>query len=122
MEVSIHVDGNSAAGAFAEVLGFDVTVATLTCAGCGRSAAFAESHVYDRAPGIVVRCRPANTCWHGWRGPRRMCGWTFAGPTPGGYRWRADDSGQPGVMSGAHRTQEQFGSHESVCSEGRRLR
>lgn len=56
MEEPIHVDGNSAAGAFAEVLGFDVTVATLTCAGCGRAGAFAESHVYDRAPGIVVRC------------------------------------------------------------------
>ena len=51
-----HVDGNAAAGAFAEVLGFDVTTATLTCAGCGCVAAFAESHVYHRAPGIVVRC------------------------------------------------------------------
>ena len=51
-----HVDGNAAAGAFADVLGFDVTTATLTCAGCGRAVAFAESHVYDRAPGIVVRC------------------------------------------------------------------
>jgi ribosomal protein S27E len=51
-----HVDGNAAGGAFADVLGFDVTTATLTCAGCGRARAFAESHVYDRAPGIVVRC------------------------------------------------------------------
>jgi len=51
-----HVDGNAAAGAFAEVLRFDVTTAELTCGGCGRVAAFAESHVYHRAPGIVVRC------------------------------------------------------------------
>jgi hypothetical protein len=51
-----HVDGNAAAGAFAEVLGFDVTTAMLACAGCGRIAAFAESHVYSQAPGIVVRC------------------------------------------------------------------
>ena len=51
-----HVDGNAAAGAFAEVLGCDVTTATLTCAGCGRVGVFAESHVYHRAPGIVVRC------------------------------------------------------------------
>jgi ribosomal protein S27E len=51
-----HVDGNAAAGAFAEVLGFDVTAATLTCAGCGRVGVFAETHVYHRAPGIVVRC------------------------------------------------------------------
>ena len=51
-----HVDGNAAAGAFADVLGIDVTTATLTCAECGCVAAFAESHVYHRAPGIVVRC------------------------------------------------------------------
>jgi len=51
-----HVDGNAAGGAFAEVLGFDVTTTTLTCAGCGCVGAFAESHVYNRAPGIVVRC------------------------------------------------------------------
>jgi hypothetical protein len=56
MTEQTHVDGNAVAGAFAEVLGFDVTTATLTCAGCGRVGAFAESHVYHRAPGIVVRC------------------------------------------------------------------
>lgn len=52
-----HVDGNAAAGAFGDVLGFDVTTATLTCAGCGRVEPFAESDVYHRGPGIVVRCR-----------------------------------------------------------------
>ncbi|MGD1252973.1 DUF6510 family protein [Mycobacterium seoulense] len=51
-----HVDGNAAGGAFADVLGFDVTTAMLTCAGCGHVEAFAESHVYLRGPGIVVRC------------------------------------------------------------------
>ena len=57
MTVLTHVDGNAAAAAFADVLGFDVTTATLTCADCGCGAPFAESHVYHRAPGIVVRCR-----------------------------------------------------------------
>jgi ribosomal protein S27E len=56
MTEPMHVDGNAVAGAFAEVVGFDVTTATLTCAGCGRIGAFAETHVYHRAPGIVVRC------------------------------------------------------------------
>lgn len=51
-----HVDGNAAAGAFSEVLGFDVTAATLTCVGCDCVIAFAESRVYHRGPGIVVRC------------------------------------------------------------------
>jgi Family of unknown function (DUF6510) len=56
MTEPMHVDGNAAAGAFADVLGVDVTTATLTCAACGRAGAFAECHVYHRAPGIVVRC------------------------------------------------------------------
>jgi len=51
-----HVDGNAVAGAFTDVLGFDVTTATLTCAGCHRPAVFAEAHVYRGGPGIVVRC------------------------------------------------------------------
>ena len=51
-----HVDGNAVAGAFAAVLGFDVTTATLTCGKCCRARAFAETHVYHRAPGIVVCC------------------------------------------------------------------
>jgi hypothetical protein len=51
-----YVDGSGAAGDFADLLGFDVTTATLTCGGCDRAVAFAESHVYNRGPGIVVRC------------------------------------------------------------------
>lgn len=56
MSEPMMVDGNAAAGAFAEALGFDATTAMLTCAGCARVAPFAECHVYNRAPGIVVRC------------------------------------------------------------------
>jgi hypothetical protein len=56
MTAPIHVDGNAVAAAFTDILGFDVTTAMLTCEGCGRAAAFAESHVYERAPGIVARC------------------------------------------------------------------
>jgi hypothetical protein len=56
MTTPAHVDGNAAAGAFQEVLGFDVTTASLTCADCGRAGTFAEAHVYQRAAGIVVRC------------------------------------------------------------------
>lgn len=51
-----YVDGNAAGGAFAAVLGFDVTTMMVICAGCGWAGSFAESRVYNRAPGIVVRC------------------------------------------------------------------
>ncbi|HEX6357004.1 DUF6510 family protein [Actinophytocola sp.] len=50
------VDGNSAAGMFAEALGLDITTAVVTCAGCGRGGPFAETHVYDQGPGVVARC------------------------------------------------------------------
>jgi hypothetical protein len=44
-----HVDGNAAAGDVADVLGFDVTTASLAFAGCGRVGVFAETQVYHPA-------------------------------------------------------------------------
>jgi hypothetical protein len=52
----MHIDGNGAAGMFAEALGIDITTAVVTCAGCGRVGPFAETHVYDQGPGVVARC------------------------------------------------------------------
>jgi hypothetical protein len=52
----MHIDGNGAAGVFAEALGLDITTAVVTCAGCGNGGPFAETHVYDHGPGVVVRC------------------------------------------------------------------
>jgi hypothetical protein len=51
-----YVDGNAAAGVFAEAFGTEVSAATLTCARCGQAGRFADRHVYDRGPGVVVRC------------------------------------------------------------------
>ena len=51
-----YVDGNRAAGLLAEAFGRDVTDAVGVCDECGRRHAMAESHVYDRAPGLVMRC------------------------------------------------------------------
>jgi hypothetical protein len=51
-----YVDVNAAAGELSRVFAFDVTTATGECAGCGRTAVFAEARVYLRAPGMVVRC------------------------------------------------------------------
>jgi len=50
------LDGNAAAGELAAVFAFDVTTAIGQCAGCGRTAALAETRVYMRAPGTIVRC------------------------------------------------------------------
>lgn len=50
------LDGNVVGGVLAEVFAVDVTAAVGRCAGCGRTAALAETRVYVDAPGTVVRC------------------------------------------------------------------
>ncbi|HEY0449230.1 DUF6510 family protein [Actinophytocola sp.] len=58
--MSTFIDGNGAAGMFAEALGIDVTTAVVTCAACGATGPFAESRVYE-GPGVVARCAPCGS-------------------------------------------------------------
>ena len=51
------LDGNAIAGQLVEVFGVELTTATGVCGTCGASARVAETAVYLRAPGTVVRCR-----------------------------------------------------------------
>jgi len=51
------LDGNAIAGLLHDVFGAEMTTAVGTCATCGASAPMAETVVYLRAPGTVVRCR-----------------------------------------------------------------
>ena len=51
------LDGNAIAGLLQDVFGSDMTTATGACARCGDERQLAESMVYVRAPGVVVRCR-----------------------------------------------------------------
>lgn len=50
------VDGNALAGPLSEIIGADLTVAELTCAGCLTTRPLAAMRVFDRAPGLVARC------------------------------------------------------------------
>jgi hypothetical protein len=50
-------DGNAIAGLLQEVFGAELTTAVGTCAGCGNQGPLAETEVYLRGPGTVVRCR-----------------------------------------------------------------
>ncbi len=50
------LDGNAAAGALQEVFAFDVTTASLQCAGCGDTNVLSRARVYLDAPGLVIRC------------------------------------------------------------------
>jgi hypothetical protein len=50
------VDGNDIAGPARELFAVDLTAARGQCANCGREEMVAQAHVYNRAPGLVVRC------------------------------------------------------------------
>jgi hypothetical protein len=51
-----YLDGNAAAGALYELFGVEMTVAVGICGECGNTGEVAKLHVYNRAPGMVIRC------------------------------------------------------------------
>jgi Family of unknown function (DUF6510) len=55
------LDGNAIAGTLEDIFGEDMTMTTARCGGCGRTGPIAETGVYLRAPGVVVRCRSCDT-------------------------------------------------------------
>ncbi len=52
----VQLDGNAAAGLLGELFAVDLTVATLTCGGCGADAAVGEARVYGGSMGAIFRC------------------------------------------------------------------
>ena len=51
-----RLDGNVLGGPLADLFALDVTMATVTCAQCGRVGPLAAHQVYADAPALVVRC------------------------------------------------------------------
>jgi uncharacterized Zn finger protein len=51
------LDGNAIGGLLHEVFGAEMTAAIGTCAHCGAVGPVAETVVYLRGPGAVMRCR-----------------------------------------------------------------
>jgi hypothetical protein len=51
-----RLDGNAIAGPLFDVLGWDLTTKSGTCAHCGTASRLAEAVVCLPAPGIVARC------------------------------------------------------------------
>jgi len=50
------LDGNAIGGLLLEIFGSDMTSAEATCATCGAVRPVADTMVYLRGPGTVVRC------------------------------------------------------------------
>jgi hypothetical protein len=51
-----RLDGNAAAGLFAEIFVMEMTSAQSTCAGCGRTGALGSLLLYGGEMGAVLRC------------------------------------------------------------------
>jgi hypothetical protein len=51
------LDGNAIGGLLQEIFGTEMTDAIGTCGTCGATGPVAETVVYLRAPGTVMRCR-----------------------------------------------------------------
>jgi hypothetical protein len=51
------LDGNAIGGLLNEIFGAEMTDAIGTCGTCGATGPVAETVVFLRAPGTVVRCR-----------------------------------------------------------------
>jgi hypothetical protein len=58
---AVPLDGNAAAGLLGELFALDVTVATLTCGGCGAVAQVGEVRVYGGPMGAIFRCGACDT-------------------------------------------------------------
>jgi hypothetical protein len=83
-EGAVPLDGNAAAGLLRELFAVDVTVATLTCGGCGGVAQVGEVRVYGGPMGAIFRCAACDTAvlrlsrtptglWLDMRGARSLC-------------------------------------------------
>jgi hypothetical protein len=55
------LDGNAIGGLLMDVFRAEMTTAHTTCPGCGAGAMLAETSVYLRSPGTVVRCRTCSS-------------------------------------------------------------
>ena len=57
----VPLDGNSATALLAELFALEMTVASLTCGGCGAVASVGETKVYGGTMGAIFRCEACDT-------------------------------------------------------------
>jgi len=82
-EMAAPLDGNAAAGLLGEVFACEMTVAAVTCEGCGTTASVGEVRVFGSPMGAIFRCACCDTAlvrlartsrgiWLDMRGARRI--------------------------------------------------
>ena len=62
MIVVNHVDGNAVRGALSLALEREASTITLVCRTCGDRHRVAQTRVYLRCPGTVIRCPVCEAC------------------------------------------------------------
>ena len=50
------LDGNAAAGTLQEIFPFEMTMAQITCTGCGTTMAMGATAAYMHGMGAIIRC------------------------------------------------------------------
>ena len=55
------LDGNAAAGTLQEIFPFEMTLAQITCTGCGATMAIGATAAYMHGMGTVLRCPVSDT-------------------------------------------------------------
>jgi uncharacterized protein DUF6510 len=55
------LDGNAAAGMLQAIFPFDMTLAQVTCTGCGATNAIGATAAYMHGMGTVIRCPSCDT-------------------------------------------------------------
>lgn len=61
MDGDTALDGNAVAGLFGEMFARDMTVASITCDGCGTTAPLGALRDYGGTMGAVLRCATCDT-------------------------------------------------------------
>jgi len=60
-DAAIPLDGNAVAGLLREVFACEMTVAVVTCGGCGAVASVGTARVFGGAMGAIFRCATCDT-------------------------------------------------------------
>lgn len=58
---ALHLDGNAAGGVLGAIFPFEMTMAVVTCAGCGASNVIGAVMVYMHGMGTILRCPLCDT-------------------------------------------------------------
>jgi Family of unknown function (DUF6510) len=60
-DAAIPLDGNAVAGLLREVFACEMTVAVVTCGGCGAAAPVGTARVFGGVMGAIFRCATCDT-------------------------------------------------------------